>query len=271
MAPINLAKLDEAKRAGKRMVGGLYRRIRPGVDGVKVQRAEIRFDDVARCLKIPTGGSSCQTIVIVESASVQSSTSSNCASSTRTGCRSAPSNVPQRRAAANLYPQSLLGRQIYWTALGEFDAAEEVRSIKRTASTLPPWSAFEPPSRTGYRRECGRVNPLAFVSPDHRLGRGLGYGEDLVFLDASLERFSLALDAIRAQPRIIRGLHSQHFIRADWFKRWRSAFIKLYELPDSEFLPGHYFYSQKTRSEKWLGQFRLSPSANDYRLTTDRR
>ena len=63
MAPINLAKLDEAKRAGKRMVGGLYRRIRPGVDGVKVQRAEIRFDDVARCLRIPTGGSSCQTIV----------------------------------------------------------------------------------------------------------------------------------------------------------------------------------------------------------------
>ena len=139
MAPINLAKLDEAKRAGKRMVGGLYRRIRPGVDGVKVQRAEIRFDDVARCLKIPTGGSSCQTIVIVESASVQSSTSSNCASSTRTGCRSAPSNVPQRRAAANLYPQSLLGRQIYWTALGEFDAAEEERSIKRTASTLRPF------------------------------------------------------------------------------------------------------------------------------------
>jgi hypothetical protein len=138
MAPINLAKLDEAKRAGKRMVGGLYRRIRPGVDGVKVQRAEIRFDDVARCLRIPTGGSSCQTIVIVESASVQSSTSSNCASSTRTGCRSAPSNVPQRRAAANLYPQSLLGRQIYWTALGEFDAAEEVRSDCLDAT--PVWA-----------------------------------------------------------------------------------------------------------------------------------
>src|ERR1700727_192118 len=103
-------------------------------------------------------------------------------------------------------------------------------------------------------------HPLVFVSADQRLGRGLGYGEDLVFLDAALERFGLALDAIRAQPRIIRGLHSQHFIRADWFKRWRSAFIKLYELPDSEFLPGHCFCFQKTRSEKWLGPIPAYPS-----------
>ena len=52
-----------------------------------------------------------------------------------------PIGALERTAAAGrgeLYPQSLLGRQIYWTALGEFDAAEEVRSIKRTASTLRP-------------------------------------------------------------------------------------------------------------------------------------
>ena len=71
-SPVNLAKLDEAKRAGRRMVGGLYRRIRPGADGVKIQRAEIRFDDIAGCLRVPTGGSSRQTIVIVEGASVRS-------------------------------------------------------------------------------------------------------------------------------------------------------------------------------------------------------
>jgi C-5 cytosine-specific DNA methylase len=64
--------LHVAKRAGKRMVGGLYRRIRPGADGVKIQRAEIRFDDVAGCLRIPTGGSSRQTVVITEGASVRS-------------------------------------------------------------------------------------------------------------------------------------------------------------------------------------------------------
>ena len=72
MAPLHLNKLEAAKRAGRRMVGGLYRRIRPGEDGVKVQRAEVRFDDIAGCLRIPTGGSSRQTIVIVEGAMVRS-------------------------------------------------------------------------------------------------------------------------------------------------------------------------------------------------------
>ena len=57
MAPVHLAKVEAAKRAGKRMVGGLYRRIRPDADGKKVQRAEVRFDDVAGCLRVPTGGS----------------------------------------------------------------------------------------------------------------------------------------------------------------------------------------------------------------------
>jgi len=54
------------------MVGGLYRRIRPGADGKKVQRAEIRFDDVAGCLRVPTGGSSRQTIVIADGDAVRS-------------------------------------------------------------------------------------------------------------------------------------------------------------------------------------------------------
>jgi DNA (cytosine-5)-methyltransferase 1 len=75
MAPTHLAKLEEAQRAslstGKRMVGGLYKRIRPEA-GAKVQRAEVRFDDIAGCLRMPTGGSSRQTIVIVEGASVRS-------------------------------------------------------------------------------------------------------------------------------------------------------------------------------------------------------
>ena len=72
MAPIHIVKLEEAKRAGKRMVGGLYRRIRPGADGKKVQRAKIRFDDIAGCLRMPTGGSSRQTIVIVDGDLVRS-------------------------------------------------------------------------------------------------------------------------------------------------------------------------------------------------------
>jgi DNA (cytosine-5)-methyltransferase 1 len=40
------------------MVGGIYKRTRLDDEGFKVQRAEIRFDDVAGCLRTPAGGSS---------------------------------------------------------------------------------------------------------------------------------------------------------------------------------------------------------------------
>jgi DNA (cytosine-5)-methyltransferase 1 len=72
MAPTHVAKVEAAKRAGRRIVGGLYRRIRLDTDSKKIQHAEVRFDDVAGCLRVPTGGSSRQTIVIVEGASVKS-------------------------------------------------------------------------------------------------------------------------------------------------------------------------------------------------------
>jgi DNA (cytosine-5)-methyltransferase 1 len=71
MSPVHIKKIEAAKRAGKRMIGGLYKRIRVEA-GEKVQRAEVRFDDIAGCLRVPTGGSSRQTIVIVEGASVKS-------------------------------------------------------------------------------------------------------------------------------------------------------------------------------------------------------
>jgi hypothetical protein len=56
---------------------------------------------------------------------------------------------------------------------------------------------------------------LVFTSPDLRFGRG---GDDLVFPSAALERVGLALDVIRTQPHIVRGLHSQHFKGADWLQ-----------------------------------------------------
>jgi DNA (cytosine-5)-methyltransferase 1 len=66
----NLAKLNIAKRAGKLVVGGLYRRTR-GKGAEKRSAWEVRFDDVAGCLRMPTGGSSIQTVMIVESDSVR--------------------------------------------------------------------------------------------------------------------------------------------------------------------------------------------------------
>jgi DNA (cytosine-5)-methyltransferase 1 len=72
MSPINKAKLEAAKQAGRRMVGCVYKRTRVDERGVKVQRAEIRFDDVAGCLRTPAGGSSRQVIIVVDGKTVRS-------------------------------------------------------------------------------------------------------------------------------------------------------------------------------------------------------
>ena len=72
MSPVNLAKVEGAKRARCRMVGGVYRRTRFDASGNKVQRAEIRFDDVAGCLRTPSGGSSRQFIMVVKGGKVRS-------------------------------------------------------------------------------------------------------------------------------------------------------------------------------------------------------
>lgn len=73
MNPLNLAKVEAAKKAGGRRVGTIYKRTRAdGPYGEKVQRAEIRFDDVAGCLRTPAGGSSRQTIMVIEGRRVRS-------------------------------------------------------------------------------------------------------------------------------------------------------------------------------------------------------
>jgi DNA (cytosine-5)-methyltransferase 1 len=71
-SPVNLEKIRAARDAGRRVVGTLYRRTRLCEDGVKRQRAEVRFDGVAGCLRTPAGGSSRQTILIVEGGAVRS-------------------------------------------------------------------------------------------------------------------------------------------------------------------------------------------------------
>ncbi|VWD47051.1 DNA-cytosine methyltransferase [Burkholderia aenigmatica] len=71
MSPVNLAKVEAAMRLNRRAVGTVYRRMREE-SGVKQQRAEVRFDDVAGCLRTPGGGSSRQTILIVQGNDVRS-------------------------------------------------------------------------------------------------------------------------------------------------------------------------------------------------------
>jgi DNA (cytosine-5)-methyltransferase 1 len=71
MSDVNLAKIVEAKRAGRKMVGTLYRRTRYH-SGEKIQRAEARFDDIAGCLRTPAGGSSRQYVLVVDKGRVRS-------------------------------------------------------------------------------------------------------------------------------------------------------------------------------------------------------
>lgn len=72
MSPVNRDKVNVAKRAQRRMVGGVYKRTRLDEKGRKVQRAEVRFDEIAGCLRTPAGGSSRQVIVVVDGDNVRS-------------------------------------------------------------------------------------------------------------------------------------------------------------------------------------------------------
>jgi len=71
MSDVNLAKVETAKLSGIKMVGGVYKRTR-FQHGIKVQRAEVRFDNVAGCLRTPGGGSSRQLILVVEGEKIRS-------------------------------------------------------------------------------------------------------------------------------------------------------------------------------------------------------
>lgn len=67
MSDVNRKKVAQAKSAGYRMVGGVYKRTRNGE-----QRAEVRFDNISGCLRTPSGGSSRQLLLVVEGDRVRS-------------------------------------------------------------------------------------------------------------------------------------------------------------------------------------------------------
>lgn len=67
MTPLNRRKVIQAQEEGHLKVGALYRRTRDGM-----QRAEVRFDGVSGCLRTPGGGSSRQTIIIVDGSVIRS-------------------------------------------------------------------------------------------------------------------------------------------------------------------------------------------------------
>lgn len=66
MSAENRRKLNEQKKKKRRVVGMLYKRMRNGE-----QRAEVRFDGIAGCLRTAGGGSSRQIVVVVKNGKVR--------------------------------------------------------------------------------------------------------------------------------------------------------------------------------------------------------
>jgi DNA (cytosine-5)-methyltransferase 1 len=70
MAPLHAAKVEAARQSGERQVGAVFRRTRIE-DGHRRQRAEVRFDGLAGCLRTPRGGSSRQILMVVDGGRVR--------------------------------------------------------------------------------------------------------------------------------------------------------------------------------------------------------
>ncbi len=70
MGPLHRARVEALRGGGGRSVGAVFRRMRVE-GGRKVQRAEARFDGLAGCLRTPRGGSSRQTLVVIEAGQVR--------------------------------------------------------------------------------------------------------------------------------------------------------------------------------------------------------
>jgi len=71
MSPLHRVRLDACLARGERTVGAVFRRMRQE-HGRKVQRAELRLDGLAGCLRTPRGGSSRQVILVAGKGEVRS-------------------------------------------------------------------------------------------------------------------------------------------------------------------------------------------------------
>jgi DNA (cytosine-5)-methyltransferase 1 len=73
MTTANIEKLNEARDTDEApIVGAVYKRMRQDANGRRVQRAEVRFDGVAGCLRTPAGGSSRQILLVLDESEIRS-------------------------------------------------------------------------------------------------------------------------------------------------------------------------------------------------------
>lgn len=71
MSPLHRQRFEAEQAARGRAIGAVYRRIRVE-QGVRVQRAEVRLDGLAGCLRTPAGGSSRQMILVGDEGGLRS-------------------------------------------------------------------------------------------------------------------------------------------------------------------------------------------------------
>jgi len=71
MSALNQAKLTQMLASSRRRIGTIYKRTRVEA-GRRVQRAELRDDGIAGCLRTPGGGSSRQLVIVAENGQVRS-------------------------------------------------------------------------------------------------------------------------------------------------------------------------------------------------------
>lgn len=71
MTPVHRAKLAAMNSKRSRQVGTIYKRTRADASGVRHQRAELRDDGIAGCLRTPGGGSSRQIVLVTEQSAVR--------------------------------------------------------------------------------------------------------------------------------------------------------------------------------------------------------
>lgn len=72
MSAVNRSRLDAMVASLARKVGTIYKRTRVDGAGNRRQRAELRDDNIAGCLRTPGGGSSRQIVMVTEGGSVRS-------------------------------------------------------------------------------------------------------------------------------------------------------------------------------------------------------
>ena len=72
MSSVNRRKVREIIASRKLKYGTVYKRTRPTDDGRTAQRAEVRFDEISGCLRTPVGGSSRQTVLVVQGRKIRS-------------------------------------------------------------------------------------------------------------------------------------------------------------------------------------------------------